>query len=87
MNYSFLKISKIFFMLYYIIKITKCRNIASISSFFKLICWYGAYAIGNVIHVKTVGQLEIIASMLVAKFHLKEKNTIKESLGIILIIF
>ena len=61
--------------------------IASITSFIGSICWYGAYAIGNVIHVKTVGQLEIIASMLVVKFYLKEKNTIKESLGIILIIF
>ena len=38
-------------------------------------------------HIKTVGQLEIIASMLVAKFYPKEKNTIKECLGIILIIF
>ncbi len=60
--------------------------IASISSFIGSICWYGAYAIGNVIHVKTVGQLEIIASMLVSKFHLKEKNSIKENLGIIFII-
>lgn len=60
--------------------------ITSISSFIGSICWYGAYAIGNVIHVKTVGQLEIIASMLVSKFHLKEKNSIKENLGIIFII-
>lgn len=60
--------------------------LTSISSFIGSICWYGAYAIGNVIHVKTVGQLEIIGSMLVAKFYLKEKNTIKENLGIIFII-
>lgn len=60
--------------------------ITSISSFIGSICWYGAYAIGNVMYVKTVGQLEIIASMLVAKFYLKEKNSIKENLGIIFII-
>ncbi len=60
--------------------------ITSISSFIGSICWYGAYAIGNVMHVKTVGQLEIIASMLVSKFYLKEKNSIKENLGIIFII-
>ena len=60
--------------------------LTSLSSFIGSICWYGAYAIGNVIHVKTVGQLEIIASMLVSKFYLKEKNTIKENLGIIFII-
>jgi len=60
--------------------------VTSLSSFIGSICWYGAYAIGNVIHVKTVGQLEIIASMIVSKFYLKEKNTIKENLGIILII-
>ena len=60
--------------------------ITSLSSFIGSICWYGAYSIGNVIHVKTVGQLEIIASMLVSKFHFKEKNTIKENLGIIFII-
>jgi drug/metabolite transporter (DMT)-like permease len=60
--------------------------ITSLSSFVGSICWYGAYTVGNVIHVKTVGQLEIIASMLVAKFHFKEKNSIKENLGIIFII-
>jgi len=60
--------------------------LTSLSSFVGSICWYGAYSIGNVIHVKTVGQLEIIASMLVAKFHFKEKNSIKENLGIIFII-
>ena len=60
--------------------------ITSLSSFIGSIFWYGAYAIGNVMYVKTVGQLEIIASMLVAKFHLKEKNSIKENLGIIFII-
>jgi len=60
--------------------------VTSLSSFVGSICWYGAYAIGNVIHVKTVGQLEIIASMIVSKFYLKEKNSIKENLGIILII-
>ena len=60
--------------------------ITSLSSFVGSICWYGAYSVGNVIHVKTVGQLEIIASMLVSKFHFKEKNTIKENLGIIFII-
>jgi drug/metabolite transporter (DMT)-like permease len=60
--------------------------LTSLSSFIGSICWYGAYAIGNVIHVKTVGQLEIIASMLVSKFHFKEKNSIKENLGIIFII-
>ncbi len=60
--------------------------ITSLSSFIGSICWYGAYAIGNVIHVKTLGQLEIIGSMLVSKLHFKEKNTIKENLGIIFII-
>lgn len=60
--------------------------LTSLSSFIGSICWYGAYAIGNVMHVKTVGQLEIIASMLVSKFYLKEKNSIKENLGIIFII-
>lgn len=38
--------------------------LTSLSSFIGSICWYGAYSIGNVIHVKTVGQLEIIASMI-----------------------
>lgn len=60
--------------------------LTSISSFIGSICWYGAYAIGNVMHVKTVGQLEIIGSMLVSKFYLKEKNNIKENLGIIFIL-
>lgn len=60
--------------------------ITSLSSFVGSICWYGAYSIGNVIHVKTLGQLEIIASMLVSKLHFKEKNSIKENLGIIFII-
>ncbi len=60
--------------------------LTSISSFIGSICWYGAYTIGNVMHVKTVGQLEIIASMLVSKFYLKEKNNIKENLGIIFIL-
>ena len=53
---------------------------------FNIFYWKWYYAIGNVMYVKTVGQLEIIVSMLVAKFHLKEKNSIKENLGIIFII-
>ena len=59
--------------------------LTSLSSFIGSICWYGAYAIGNVIYVKTVGQLEIIVSILVSKFYLKEKNSFKENLGIIFI--
>ena len=58
----------------------------SISSFIGSICWYGAYAIGNVIYVKTVSQLEIIFSMLISKFYLKEKNSFKENIGIIFVL-
>ena len=89
MNYNFLKKLKIFFIFYYIIKITNWSNIAFISRFIRLIWCHGDYAIGNVIHIKTVGQLEIIASMIYQinmKIYFKEKNSIKENLGIIFII-
>jgi len=55
---------------------------------FNIFYWKWYYAIGNVMYVKTVGQLEIIARMLY-QINLKiyfKKNTIKENLGIIFII-
>lgn len=59
------------------------------SSFFKMsllsfvgsILWFIAYAIGEVVYVKAVGQIELIAALLIS-WHLKEKHKTREFAGI-----
>lgn len=48
------------------------------------ICWFSAYAIGNVVYVKAVGQMELILGVLVSHLHLKEKQKSAELAGIAL---
>ncbi len=62
------------------------------SSFFKTgllsfagsVCWFIAYAIGNVVYVKAVGQLELVLAVLISYLHLKENHTTKDFVGIAL---
>lgn len=44
--------------------------------------WFIAYAIGNVIYVKAVGQIEMVLAVLISQVHLKEKHLLREMLGI-----
>ena len=61
--------------------------IAGISSFFGSIFWYTATAIGQVIYVKTVGQLEVIIAILISVFYLKERHKKIELIGIFITLF
>jgi uncharacterized membrane protein len=53
----------------------------SILSFAGSILWFIAFAIGEVIYVKAVGQVELIAALLIS-WHLKEKYKPREFVGI-----
>ncbi len=53
----------------------------SILSFAGSILWFIAFSIGNVIYVKAVGQVELIAALLIS-WHLKEKYKTREFVGI-----
>lgn len=53
-------------------------------SFAGSICWFAAYAIGNVIYVKAVGQTELLLAVLVSYYYLKEQQKFGEFSGIIL---
>ncbi len=46
------------------------------------VCWFVAYAIGNVVYVKAVGQVELLLAVLISYWHLKEKLKISEIIGI-----
>ncbi len=48
------------------------------------LCWFSAYAIGNVVYVKAVGQTELILGVLISCWHLKEKQKASELTGIAL---
>jgi drug/metabolite transporter (DMT)-like permease len=61
--------------------------IAGITSFFGSIFWYTAYAIGQVIYVKTLGQLEVIIAILISAFFLKEQHKKIELIGILVTLF
>ena len=61
--------------------------IASSLSFIGSIFWYSAYSYGEVIHVKMVGQLEIIIALIISCFFLKERHSIKNFIGIFLVLF
>ena len=46
--------------------------------------WFAAYAIGNVIYIKAIGQIEMLLAVLISHWHLKERHSLKEVLGIAL---
>jgi len=46
--------------------------------------WFVAYAMGNVIYVKAVGQIEMVLALLISQVHLKEKHLLREICGIAL---
>jgi uncharacterized membrane protein len=54
----------------------------SILSFFGSLFWFIAFAIGNVVYVKAVGQIEMVFAVLASHFYLKEKHRSREFLGI-----
>jgi uncharacterized membrane protein len=59
----------------------------AILSFVGSIFWFLAFAIGNVIYVKAVGQIEMVFALLISHFYLKEKHSKREFAGIFLTIF
>ncbi len=48
------------------------------------VCWFTAYALGNVVYVKAIGQTELLLAVLISHLHLKEKQKPIELLGIAL---
>ncbi len=60
---------------------------ASLTSFIASFFWYSAYTIGKVIHVKIVAQGEIIIALLTSIYFLKEKYSLRELIGIFMILF
>lgn len=58
---------------------------AGFFSFCGSVCWFCAYSFGEVILIKTLGQIELIFALLVSHFMLKEKNNILQVIGIFLI--
>ncbi len=56
-------------------------------SFLGSICWFVAYALGKVVYVKAVGQLELLLAILFSYFFLKEKFKLTEFAGIVLTAF
>lgn len=57
----------------------------SIISCFGTICWFSAVSLHHVAYVKTLGQVEVLLTMLVATFWLKNKVQKHEILGLLLI--
>lgn len=57
----------------------------SIISCFGTICWFSAVSLHHVAYVKTLGQVEVLLTMLVAIFWLKNKVQKHEILGLLLI--
>jgi drug/metabolite transporter (DMT)-like permease len=49
--------------------------------------WFVAFAIGNVIYVKAVGQIEMVFAVLASQFYLKEKHSRREFVGIVITTF
>ena len=57
----------------------------SIISCFGTICWFSAVSLHHVAYVKTLGQVEVLLTMLVATFWLKNKVQKYEIIGLLLI--
>jgi drug/metabolite transporter (DMT)-like permease len=59
--------------------------VTSIISCFGTICWFSAVSLHHVAYVKTLGQVEVLLTMLVATFWLKNKVQKHEVIGLLLI--
>lgn len=57
----------------------------SATSCFGSICWFSAMALQHVAYVKTLGQLEVLFTILIATFWLKNKVKKHEIIGLLLI--
>lgn len=64
---------------------TKMTLATSATSCFGSICWFSAMALQHVAYVKTLGQVEVFFTMLIATFWLKNKVQKHEVLGLLLI--
>jgi drug/metabolite transporter (DMT)-like permease len=56
----------------------------TVFSFLGSVCWFTAYAVGNVVYVKAVGQIEMVMAAVASHFILKERLKKMEALGIVL---
>ncbi len=56
----------------------------SLLSFAGSVCWFIAFALGSVIHIKAVGQLELVLAILASYFILQERPNKLELAGIAL---
>lgn len=54
----------------------------SLLSFVGSLFWFIAFALGNVIYVKAVGQIEMVFALLASHFYLREKHSKREFIGI-----
>lgn len=59
--------------------------LTSATSCFGSICWFSAMAIQHVAYVKTLGQIEVLLTLFIASFWLKQKVKKHEFIGLILI--
>jgi drug/metabolite transporter (DMT)-like permease len=57
----------------------------SATSCFGSICWFSAMALQHVAYVKTLGQIEVLLTILIATFWLKNKVKQHEIIGLLLI--
>jgi len=64
---------------------SKMTLVTSIISCFGTICWFSAVSLHHVAYVKTLGQVEVLLTMLVATFWLKSKVQRHEVIGLLLI--
>ena len=63
----------------------KMTLLTSVISCFGTICWFSAVSLHHVAYVKTLGQVEVLLTMLLATFWLKNKVQKHEVIGLLLI--
>ncbi|WP_339719754.1 multidrug transporter [uncultured Paraglaciecola sp.] len=63
----------------------KMTLVTSIISCFGTICWFSAVSLHHVAYVKTLGQIEVLLTILIATFWLKNKVKQHEIIGLLLI--
>lgn len=64
----------------------KMTLMTSVISCFGTICWFSAMSLQHVAYVKTLGQVEVLLTILLATFWLKNKVCKHEIIGLLLII-
>ncbi len=63
----------------------RVASLVGISGMFGSLCWFTAFTLENAAHVRAVGQVEVIITLAISILFFREKVTLREIAGVLLV--